>query len=262
MMEIEETISQSERQKGSIQDLKVPWMRKVFLIGIGLAFFHAATAVNSIMYYAPIILQNTGLTKDAALLATIGNGVISVTMVLIGIWLLGHVGRRVMAGFGQIGSTCCLFIIAAISALMPEYINGEVNIIRSYLVLGGMLLFLCFLQGAYAPIIWLMLSEIFPARIRGICMGAAVFTLWGSNVIIAMSFPILLNSLGLPGAFSIYGLIGIIGSIFVLKYVPETKDRSLEQIEHFLREKYSTPVVMDNKKTSTPSGSLHKQRIE
>lgn len=93
-------------------------------------------------------------------------------------------------------------------------------------------------------------------------MGAAVFTLWGSNVIIAMSFPILLNSLGLPGAFSIYGLIGIIGSIFVLKYVPETKDRSLEQIEHFLREKYSTPVVMDNKKTSTPSGSLHKQRIE
>lgn len=242
MMEIEETIAQSPKHKGSIRDLKTPWMRKVFLIGVGLAFFHAATAVNSIMYYAPTILKSTGLSTDAALFATIGNGVVAVTMVMFGIWLLGHVGRRTMAGIGQIGSTCCLFIIAAISAFMPEYVNGEVNLVRSYLVLAGMLLFLCFLQGAWAPIIWLMLAEMFPIKIRGICMGAAVFTLWGSNVIVAMSFPILLNSFGLPGAFATYGIVGIFGSIFVLKYVPETKDRSLEQIEHYLMEKYSGQV--------------------
>ncbi len=244
MMEIEETLSSSSaEQKGSFNDLKIPWMRKVFLIGIGLAFFHAATAVNSIMYYAPTILENTGLTRDAALFATIGNGAISVIMVMFGIWLLGRVGRRKMVSVGQIGSTCCLFLIAGISAFMPEYINGEINIIRSYLVLGGMLLFLCFLQGAYAPVLWLMLSEIFPSRIRGICMGGAVFALWGSNVFITMSFPVLLNAFGLSGAFSTYGIIGIIGSIFVLKFIPETKNRSLEQIEHYLKEKFTDGPV-------------------
>ncbi|MBJ7223914.1 MULTISPECIES: sugar porter family MFS transporter [unclassified Brenneria] len=240
MMEIEETVAEQSRQKGSLKDLRVPWMRKVFLIGVAFAFFHAATAVNSIMYYAPTILQNTGLSTDAALFATIANGVVSVIMVMIGIVLLGYIGRRTMAALGQIGCTCCLFLLAAISGFMPEHVGGDVNLLRSYLVLGGMLLFLCFLQGAYAPVIWLMLSEMFPVKIRGICMGGAVCALWGANVFIAMSFPILLDTFGLAGAFCTYGVIGLFGIVFVLKYIPETRNRSLEQIEHYLRDKYDS----------------------
>nr|WP_314417423.1 sugar porter family MFS transporter [uncultured Erwinia sp.] len=238
MMEIEETMTAQAQEKGSLRDLRVPWMRKVFLIGVGFAFFHAATAVNSIMYYAPVILQNTGMSTNAALFATIANGVVSVIMVMIGILLLGYIGRRKMAALGQIGCTCCLFLLAGISAFMPEHIGSEVNLLRSYLILGSMLLFLCFMQGAYAPVIWLMLSEMFPAKIRGICMGGAVFALWCSNVIIALSFPVLLASFGLASTFAIYGAVGIVGIIFVLKYIPETRNRSLEQIEHYLRDKY------------------------
>lgn len=238
MMEIEENLSEETQQKGSLQDLRTPWMRKVFFIGLTFAFFHAATAVNSIMYYAPIILQNTGMSTNASLFATIANGVVSVIMVLIGIVLLGYIGRRTMAAMGQIGCTCCLFLLAAISAFMPEHIGNDVNLLRSYFILGAMLLFLCFMQGFYSPVIWLMLSEMFPSKIRGICMGGAVCALWCSNVIITMSFPVLLSSFGLACTFGIYGIVGVLGSAFVLKFIPETRGRSLEQIEHYLRDIY------------------------
>ncbi|MCP6440382.1 sugar porter family MFS transporter, partial [Klebsiella pneumoniae] len=88
-----------------------------------------------------------------------------------------------------------------------------------------------------------------PAKIRGICMGGAVCSLWCSNVLIAMSFPVLLSSLGLALTFSIYGLVGIAGSIFVLKFIPETRHRSLEQIEHYLRSKYDEEAHMKKLRT-------------
>ncbi|MFC0138723.1 sugar porter family MFS transporter [Erwinia mallotivora] len=239
MMEIEETLAEDAMNKGSLRDLRIPWVRKVVLIGCGLAFFQAATAVNSIMYYAPIILQDTGLSTNAALFATIGNGIISVIMVLIGIILLGFLGRRTMAAIGQIGCTCCLFLLAGISFFMPAQVAGEVNLLRSYLILASMLLFLCFIQGTWSPVIWLILSEMFPTRIRGVCMGISVCTLWIANVFISMSFPLLLASVGLSGAFLTYAIIGIFGCFFVLRFIPETKGRSLEQIEHYLKERYS-----------------------
>lgn len=243
LMEIEETLAEDSKNKGSLKDLRIPWIRKIVLIGAGLAFFQAATAVNSIMYYAPTILQDTGLSTNAALFATIANGVISVIMVMVGIFLLGVMGRRTMAAIGQIGCTCCLFLLAGISFFMPAQIGGDVNLLRSYLILASMLLFLCFIQGAWSPIIWLMLSEMFPTRIRGVCMGVAVCTLWIANVFISMSFPLLLASVGLSGAFLTYAIIGIFGCFFVVRFVPETKGRSLEQIEHYLKERYSAEPV-------------------
>lgn len=238
MKEIEQTLAEDAAQKGSLRDLRIPWMRKIFFIGVTFAFFQAATAVNGIMYYAPTILQNTGMSTNAALFATIANGVVSVVMVMTGIVLLGYIGRRTMAALGQIGCTCCLFFIAAITAFMPEHIGTQVNLLRSYMILAAMLLFLCFMQGCYAPVIWLMLSEMFPTKIRGICMGGSVCSLWFSNVLIAMSFPVLLSAFGLAFTFAVYGLAGVVGSIFVLKFIPETRNRSLEQIEHYLRGKY------------------------
>lgn len=238
MKEIEQTLAEDAAQKGSLRDLRIPWMRKIFFIGVTFAFFQAATAVNGIMYYAPTILQNTGMSTNAALFATIANGVVSVVMVMTGIVLLGYIGRRTMAALGQIGCTCCLFFIAAITAFMPEHIGTQVNLLRSYMILAAMLLFLCFMQGCYAPVIWLMLSEMFPTKIRGICMGGSVCSLWFSNVLIAMSFPVLLSAFGLAFTFAVYGLAGVVGSIFVLKFIPETRNCSLEQIEHYLRGKY------------------------
>lgn len=240
MMEIEETIADEKNQKGSLKDLATPWILKVFLLGIGIAMIQQLTGVNAIMYYAPTTLISTGMSTNAALFATIANGVISVVMTLVGIWLLGFIGRRPLVLIGQIGCTSCLFFIAAISYFVPEVTaEGAPNLVRSYLVLMGMLMFLCFQQGALSPVTWLLLSEIFPMRIRGLCMGASVFGLWCTNFTVALIFPTLLNSLGLSGAFLCFALIGIFGAIFVIKCIPETKGRSLEQVEHYFKEKYS-----------------------
>ncbi len=102
-----------------------------------------------------------------------------------------------------------------------------------------MLMFLCFQQGALSPVTWLLLSEIFPARMRGICMGGAVFSLWIANFAISMAFPLLLAAFGLAGAFFIFAAIGIGGSVFVVKFIPETRGRSLEQVEHYFYALYN-----------------------
>lgn len=237
MTEIEETLAEEQQQRPRLRDLRQPWLIKLFLIGIGIAAIQQLTGVNTIMYYAPTMLKAVGMSDDAALFATIANGAISVLMTFVGIWLLGRIGRRTMAMIGQFGCTACLLFIGAVSYLMPETVNGQPDMFRSYMVLLGMLMFLSFQQGALSPVTWLLLSEIFPTRLRGIFMGGAVFALWIANFLISLMFPILLASVGLSGAFFIFAAIGIGGALFVVRFVPETRNRSLEQIEHYLHER-------------------------
>lgn len=239
LLEIEETLSDESKQNGSFKDLATPWIFKVFLIGVIFVMFQQLTGVNAIMYYAPTILQTSGMSSDAALFATIANGVVSVVMTLVGIWLLGFIGRRTMALIGQMGCTFALFFIAVVGFFIPEFSSsGEVNLVRSYLVLIGMLLFLCAQQGALAPVMWLLVSEMFPMKVRGLSAGIAVFTLWCTNFSVALIFPSLLNVAGISGTYLIFACIATIGSLFMLRFLPETRGRSLEQIEHYLKEKY------------------------
>ena len=243
MTEIEETLAEDEnRAPPSLRELKKPWLFKLFLIGVGVAVIQQLSGVNTIMYYAPTMLKAVGMSTDAALFATIANGAISVLMTFVGIWLLGKIGRRTMTMIGQFGCTACLLFIGAVSYLMPETINGEVDVFRGYLVLLGMLMFLSFQQGALSPVTWLLLSEIFPTRLRGIFMGGAVFAMWIANFLISLTFPLLLATVGLAGAFFIFAFIGLFGALFVIKCVPETRNRSLEQIEHYLHDWLSDEV--------------------
>ena len=141
---------------------------------------------------------------------------------------------------GQFGCTACLVFIGAVSYLLPETVNGQPDALRAYMVLVGMLLFLSFQQGALSPVTWLLLSEIFPTRLRGIFMGGAVFSMWIANFMISLFFPILLSWIGLSGTFFIFAGIGVFGALFVIKCVPETRNRSLEQIEHYLQDRLDT----------------------
>jgi len=239
MTEIEETLAEEDQQRPRLRELRKPWLFKLFLIGMGIAVIQQLTGVNTIMYYAPTMLKAVGMDDSAALFATIANGVISVLMTFVGIWLLGKIGRRTMTMIGQFGCTACLVFIGAVTFFMPETIHGQPDMWRSYMVMLGMLMFLSFQQGALSPVTWLLLSEIFPTRLRGIFMGGAVFAMWIANFLISLMFPVLLASVGLAGAFFIFALVGIGGAIFVIKCVPETRNRSLEQIEHYLHEKLS-----------------------
>ncbi|WP_312111628.1 sugar porter family MFS transporter [Pantoea septica] len=240
LTEIEETLTEEQQQRPRLSELRKPWLFKLFLIGMGIAVIQQLTGVNTIMYYAPTMLKAVGMDDSAALFATIGNGVISVLMTFVGIWLLGKKGRRTLTMIGQFGCTACLVFIGAVTLFMPETVNGQPDMWRSYMVLFGMLLFLSFQQGALSPVTWLLLSEIFPTRLRGIFMGGAVFAMWIANFLISLMFPVLLASVGLAGAFFIFALVGVAGAIFVIKCVPETRNRSLEQIEHYLHETLSS----------------------
>ncbi|AXJ10117.1 sugar porter family MFS transporter [Arthrobacter sp. PM3] len=215
---------------GSWKDLSVPWLRHIFLVGIGLAVIQQITGVNSIMYYGTQILAESGFGREAALTANIANGVISVLATFLGIWLLGKVGRRRMLITGQLGTTTALLLIGVFSLFLPE------GTARGYAILALTVTFLAFQQGAISPVTWLMLSEIFPLKIRGLGMGASAFVLWIVNFLVGFGFPQLLAAIGLSNTFFVFAVLGVGAIAFAARFIPETKDKSLEDLEHYFKQ--------------------------
>ena len=219
-----------EERGHALRDLRNnPWMRRLLWIGIGLAAVQQATGINTVNYYAPTILEKSGLGVSASLVATIGVGVTSVLMTILGIWLLGFVGRRRMLviGFsGVVGSQALLAVVF----LLPQ------SDLASYTILAAMMLFVAFVQCFIGTCVWLLLSEMFPLAIRGFAMGIAVFALWTVNAAISFLFPIVVNALGSTGTFGLFVLVNLASLAFVIKFVPETKGHSLEDLEAHFRD--------------------------
>jgi major inositol transporter-like SP family MFS transporter len=204
------------------------WMRRLLWIGFGLAAVQQATGINTVNYYAPSILTQSGLGDQAALIATIGVGVTSVVMTIVGIWLLGFVPRRrmLLIGFGGVvGSQ----LLLAFLFTLPQ------SDAASYTILAGMMLFVAFVQAFIGTGVWLMLSEIFPLAIRGLAMGLAVFVLWTVNAFISFVFPQVVEGIGSTPTFLLFAAINAVSLFFVWRAVPETKGRSLERLEEDFR---------------------------
>src|SRR6478609_210099 len=222
-------LSRGEAEGAALRDIRAfPWMRRTLWIGIGLATVQQATGINTVNYYAPTILESTGLGTSAALTATIAVGVTSVVMTIIGIILLGHFNRRPLLLIGFTGVACSQLVLA-LSFLLPE------STFRSYRILGAMLLFVAFVQGFIGTLVWLLLSEIFPMAIRGFAMGIAVFVLWFVNALISFVFPILVEAAGATVTFGLFVIINLVSIFFVFKFVPETRGRTLEELEDDFR---------------------------
>jgi MFS transporter, SP family, major inositol transporter len=220
---------ESEIKKVTLKDMAVPWVRRILFIGIGIAIVQQITGVNSIMYYGTEILKDAGFQTEAALIGNIANGVISVLATFVGIWLLGKVGRRPMLLTGLIGTTTALLLIGIFSLTL------EGSAALPYIVLALTVTFLAFQQGAISPVTWLMLSEIFPLRLRGLGMGITVFCLWMVNFFIGLLFPVLLDKVGLSTTFFIFVVLGLAAITFVKKFLPETRGLTLEQLELYFR---------------------------
>ena len=216
---------------GSWSDFEVSWIRKITLIGIGLAALSQLTGVNGIMYYAPTILEATGLGTQAALVATIANGVVSVVAVAIGIGLLKRLPRKRMMIIGQTGVVVSL-VMLGFMFLLPT------STVRSYLVLLFMLTFLFSMQCFIGPTFWLMLAEIFPMRVRGLANGVAVFCNWMGNVIVAFAFPNLIAVVQ-GNTFFVFAVINALTLVFYVRFLPETFGHTLESLERRFEEKYS-----------------------
>jgi MFS transporter, SP family, major inositol transporter len=159
---------------------------------------------------------------------TISVGAVGVFGTVLGIYLLGHVNRRPLVMTGFIG-VAAGHLILALMFLLPE------SRARAYLILLGMLVVVFFVQTFIGTLIWLLLSEIFPMTIRGFSMGAAVFVLWTTNTIISFVFPLLVGALGATLTFGLFTIVNACSFLFVWRFCPETRGRTLEELEDDFR---------------------------
>ena len=229
--DIQDTISAEKNIKQvSFKDIiKTPWIRRVVLIGMGVATFTQLTGVNSIMYYGTQILSQSGFSMQAALIANTLNGLTSVLGVSFGIYLLTKIKRRTMLITGLCGTTTALFLITVSSAVLGN------SPYFPFIILSLTVMFLAFMQSCIGPTLWLIIAEIIPLRIRGFGMGISILFHWITNFVVGLTFPVLLSTLGLQYTFLIFVVIGFVSITFAKLCVPETKGKTLEQIEQSLR---------------------------
>jgi major inositol transporter-like SP family MFS transporter len=219
----------SEDTGTALRDLRAfPWMRRILWIGCGLATVQQATGINTVNYYAPTILESTGLGASASLILTITVGVVAIIGTVLGIVLIGRINRRplLLTGFSGVVTG---HAVLALSFLLPE------SAFRSYLILAAMLIVVFFVQTFIGTLVWLLLSEIFPMTIRGFAMGIAVFVLWTVNAAISFAFPPLVAALGASATFGLFAVINLGSLTFIKKFAPETRGRTLEELEDNFR---------------------------
>lgn len=235
-------ISNKDNKIKIFDELSKKWVLKLIFIGLIIVLATRVTGVNTIMYYSPTVLKATGLGDAAAVTGAVANGLISIIATLLGIFLIAKHSRRKMFFTGQLGVLISLTLIGLTFKFCfhSEIIDSHETLVgnfseASYLVLFLMLVFLTFMQGWIAPAFWLMLSEIYPLHLRGLGMGIAVFGLYIFDFIIQSIFPWLLNTYGGGMTFSIFAFANVIMLLVLLKFLPETRNLTLEEIENKFR---------------------------
>ena len=219
------TASQETALRGHISDLLLPAVRPALMIGIGLAVFQQVTGINTIINYAPYIIRTAGISSiQGSILATAGIGTVNVVMTLVSMWLIDRVGRRPLLLTGIAGMIVSL---GALGYIFHHSKGGEFA--------GLAVVILMFYVASFAislgPIFWLLIAEIYPLKIRGLAAGIAAGTNWLANFAVSLTFLSLLKLLGPSLTFWLYGLLAIGSWLFSYYLVPETKGRSLEEIE-------------------------------
>lgn len=222
-----------------------PWMKRLILIGIILAVAQQTTGINVVMYYAPTVLEDSGLTRSASLLASITVGIAMIVFTGVGMWILGLMGRRKMMLFGFTG------VAASHMGLLLTYSLPD-SLVRSYLILLFMLMVTAFMVTFLGTTGFLVLSELFPLPIRGFAMGASLGGLWVANSLISFLFPILAEQFGSVVVFSGFLVLNLLAALFAFRFIPETKGRTLEELEVQLRDRYNSAPPAEAGHVVTP----------
>jgi len=215
-------------KKVSWHALFKPHFRTVFLVGIVLSAFQQITGINTVMYYAPKIFQIAGFPSvSSALFATFGIGIINVLATFFSVWFLDRIGRRKLLLIGSAGMVIALSFL--VWALASHFLF--VNKIALMSLMG----YVAFFGIGLGPVTWVVLSEIYPSHIRARAMGIATFLNWLCNYIITLIFLDLMRLLTPSGTFALFTGISLICFWFIYRFIPETKGKSLEQIEELFR---------------------------
>lgn len=226
------------------QIVQTKWTRKVLIIGIFIGFFDQLTGINTAMYYLPKILNAAGFNMADSIMLNVITGLASAIGAGVGLYFVYRFARRHVAIYQETGIVIALFSLALIFGFgIAPHMDASGNItsaipaILPWLVLLLVAIFVFVKQSG--TVAWILVSEIFPSRIRGVAQGMAVGGLWIMNAVVTFAFPVMISGLGPAWTYAIFGLINVAALLFYIKIVPETKGYSLEEIEERLEAKYS-----------------------
>jgi SP family galactose:H+ symporter-like MFS transporter len=209
-------------------ELLAPRLRRPLIIGVGLAMFQQITGINTVIYFAPTIFQSAGLSSAAtSILATAGVGAVNVIMTIVSIRLIDRLGRRQLLYWSLGGMAVTLFVLCGA-------FHGGASGQLAWIAVLSVAAYVGFFAIGLGPVFWLLIAEIFPLALRGRAMSLATVANWTFNLIVSATFLNLVGAVGSAGAFLVYGVLSIAALAFVAAMVPETKGRSLEQIEDAL----------------------------
>jgi SP family sugar porter-like MFS transporter len=217
---VEETLV-GEIERVNFKDLLEPRMFKILVLGVVLAVAQQWCGVNVLLYYAATIFQDAGTSVDAALFNIVIIGTVNLIFTIIALVVVDHLSRRVLMLSGYASLAVSLLLIGI--GFRLGY-SGPVVLVLCLAAFG------CFAM-TLGPITWVILSEIFPNRIRGAAMSISVFSLWTACFLMTYTFPLMRANLGKAGSFWIYAACCIAAFAFAYSRLPETKGKSLEQIE-------------------------------
>jgi SP family sugar:H+ symporter-like MFS transporter len=226
----------SDHHRPTLRDLVDPVsgrIRRLVWVGIGLATFQQLVGINVVFYYGAVLWQSVGFTENDALLINVLSGALSIGAVIVTLLVIDKVGRKPLLMIGSIGMAVSLgtLVVAFLNAtttatgkLTLEGIWGPVALVAANV-------YVIFFNSSWGPVMWVMLGEMFPNQIRGTGLAVSGLAQWLSNFGITMTFPILLASVGLGGAYGLYTVCAIISVYFVARMVHETRGIELEDMQ-------------------------------
>jgi len=221
--EMEKSIS-AERNKPKIRfsELFKGKTGKIVLIGTILAALQQITGINAVIMFSPDIFQVAGSAKGDSMMQAMIVGLVNFLMTIVALWLVDRKGRKTLLLWGAIG------MIFSLAYLTYEFSLPTQNGIG---VLIALLVYISFFAASYAPVMWVIISEIYPNRIKGLAMSFSTAVSWLCTFLTVYFAPIIQGTLGLNYLFAIFGVFSVIAFVFVKIWIPETKGKSLEQIE-------------------------------
>ena len=218
---------QTEENKSDKKFRFKKWMIMPFVVGIGIMFAQICTGINTIIYYAPTIFKNAGFESNiSAIYATTGIGIINFLMTIVALYFTDRLGRKPLLYFGLTGVMLSLIALGGAFAF-ADFFGDNLK----WVTIGSLVTYIICFAMSLGPIGWILVSEVFPLRIRGIAMSICTVSNFAFNFFVVSSFPILLNRIGGAWTFWGFGIVSLLCIIFVYFFVPETKGISLEKIE-------------------------------
>lgn len=202
------------------------WLVRLIIVGIGVAVAQQLTGINAIMYYGTRVLEESGMSSEQAVIANIAFGVVAVLGGLIALRNMDRLDRRLTFTIGLSLTTTFHVLIAIAGSLLPAG-HALRPIVILVLVVGFVMSMQTFLNVA----VWVWLAEIFPVQVKGIGIGISVFFGWSVNATVALFFPTMVSGIGLTFSFLVFAVVGVAALVFVALFVPETRGRSLEELD-------------------------------